>query len=271
MRRKQENLPIKSCPELRSEYWLHHFRENLGKTPKIDWDVDAGLDMVDDARLIRSIQAWQLGETSDGTHLLRATCGFLDQFPPTEIERWEYLEAVKLFIREEQKHGENLGRYLNKVGAKRIKFDFGDAGFRLVRYLFSNMEIWSASVLMVETMALIYYKALRDSGRCDLLSGICADILGDEAYHLKFQIERIRTYYRDRSLMGRRVTGVVYQCLYAMIVGAVWLAHHHALRKGGLTLGTFWRASWRKYSGHWREIKKEADLQNGGSYCRLSM
>lgn len=255
MRRKPDNAPKKGSPELRSHYWLNHFRDNLKRTPKIGWNRKPGLDLVDDARLIRSIQAWQLGETSDGAHLLQATDVFLGQFPQADKEGRDYFEAVKLFIEEEQKHGENLGRYLDKIGAERIKFDLGDAGFRLVRYLFSNMEVWSASVLMVETMAQIYYKALCDSGRCELLAEICADILADEAYHLKFQIERVRSYYANRSAIGRIATGMVYQLLYMAIVGAVWFAHHRALREGGLTLFKFWRASWRKFFGHWRQIK----------------
>ena len=256
MKDDNERTPPTCSPELRSHYWLNHFLKNLARKPKVDWNRQPGLNQPDDALLIRSIQAWQLGETSDGAHLLKATHGFLDHGSCEGKERETYLEAVKLFIKEEQKHGENLGRYLDKIGAERIKFDLGDSGFRLVRYLFSNMEIWSASVLMVETMAQIYYKALLDSGRCELLAEICADILMDEAYHLTFQIERIRTYYKSRSLFGRLATSVIYKSLYTVIVGAVWFAHGRALKKAGLPASDFWRASWRKFLGHWNRIKR---------------
>jgi hypothetical protein len=255
MKKLDHTPPTGSC-ELRSHYWLTHFRENLARTPKINWNRESELDLQEDARLIRSIQGWQLGETSDGAHLRQATRGFLDQCPHEDVERRTYIEAVKLFIEEEQKHGENLGRYLDKVGAERIKFDLGDTGFRLVRSLFSNMEIWSASVLMVETMAQIYYKALRDSERCELLGEICADILADEVHHLRFQIERVRTYYAGRSMIGRAATRLVYKSIYTVIVSAVWFAHRHALRQGELTLFKFWSASWRKFLGHWRLIGK---------------
>lgn len=254
--KKLDETSIPNGPVLRALYWLTHFQTNLQRTPRINWSQEPRLDRKTDARLIRSIQAWQLGETSDGAHLLQATGGFLDQFRPDENERRNYIDAVKLFIKEEQKHGENLGLYLDKVGAERIKFDLGDTGFRLVRYLFCHMEIWSASVLMVETMAQIYYKALRDSGRCELLAEICADILADEAYHLKFQIERARLYYRGRSSLARLVTGMGYKSLYAVIVSSVWIAHHRALREGGLTFLRFWNASWRKFYGHWRLMIK---------------
>ncbi len=253
---KNANDSSKSAsPTLRSHYWLNHFRKNLERSPSIDWDRKAALTLSDDARVIRSIQSWQLGETSDGAHLLQATRDFLDHYSQSDDESKSYLETVQLFIREEQKHGENLGRYLDKVGADRIKFDLGDSAFRLVRSLFTNMEIWSASVLMVETMAQIYYKALRDSGRCELLSEICTDILIDEAFHLKFQCERIGTYYGKRSIPARFATKTLYQFLYTGIISAVWIGHHHAFQQGGLSFKDFWRASWRKFLGHWRQVE----------------
>jgi len=244
------------CSALRSDAWLNHFHKNRKRRSKIDWEREPKLTLENHGRLIRSIQAWQLGETSDGAHLLKATRGFLARFRHSARDRERYFEAVKLFIKEEQKHGENLGRYLDQVGAKRIRFDLGDTGFRMVRYLFHHMEIWSVSVLMVETTAQIYYKALRDSGRCELLSEICADILVDEAHHLRFQIERIRFYYFGRGVIARRVAALLYRSFYAVIVGAVWVAHHRAFREGGLTFVKFWRVAWRKFLVHRRRIEE---------------
>jgi hypothetical protein len=44
---------------------------------------------------------------------------------------------------EEQKHGANLGRYLDGIGKKRIQKDWGDTLFRKVRHLNTSMESWT--------------------------------------------------------------------------------------------------------------------------------
>ena len=53
----------------------------------------------------------------------------------------DYAEAVKLFIKEEQKHGNNLGRHLDAPSKPRIKKDWEDTLFRKIRYYNTSMEI----------------------------------------------------------------------------------------------------------------------------------
>ena len=55
------------------------------------------------------------------------------------VDEPEYPEAVKLFITEEQKHGNNLGKYIDLLGEKRLKKDWGDTLFRKIRYLNTSM------------------------------------------------------------------------------------------------------------------------------------
>jgi predicted metal-dependent hydrolase len=50
------------------------------------------------------------------------------------IQDPEYVEAVRMFIREEQKHGNNLGRYIDMLGEQRATSDWGDTLFRKIRY-----------------------------------------------------------------------------------------------------------------------------------------
>src|SRR5581483_3217776 len=106
--------------------------------------------------------------------------------------------AVEWFIREEQRHGELLGRFLDLAGAGRVRADWGDRLFRAVRYCLPNMEVWTTPVVMVETLALVYYNALRRATGSAVLRGICARILADEVPHLRFQCERLAAMFRGR-------------------------------------------------------------------------
>ncbi|MEM9481772.1 MAG: ferritin-like domain-containing protein, partial [Verrucomicrobiota bacterium] len=99
-----------------SRDWYLYFTENL-KEQRINWGLTPILDRKKDRKLVRSLQAWQKGETSDGRHLLRAAGKYAKKRQDPD-----YLSAITLFIQEEQKHGENLGKYLDKIGADRIRF-----------------------------------------------------------------------------------------------------------------------------------------------------
>src|ERR1700759_5254448 len=163
-----------------SQEWIEHYRANALEQ-RIDWTLTPGITPKQIRVIRRSLQAWQLGETSEGKNLIRAASRY-----SLRIGDPDYLKAVILFIKEEQKHGANLGRYLDVIGEKRIQKDWGDTLFRKVRYLNASMEIWTLAVLAVESTAQIFYQALRNSTSCALLSQICTDILIDEAYHITF-------------------------------------------------------------------------------------
>ena len=117
-----------------SAYWYHHFKKNI-KIQRVNWLQVPQITLKEQAIVLKSIQAWQLGETSDGKNLLRASQKYADK-----INDPHYVEAVKVFIKEEQKHGNNLGTYLDMIGQPRIKTDWGDSLFRKVRYFNTSMD-----------------------------------------------------------------------------------------------------------------------------------
>lgn len=232
-----------TIPDTNGRRWFDHFKNNTAADPRIDWEQKPGLSLEIHSQLIRSIQSWQLGESSDGSHLMKAT----DDFLATRAADPLYREAMLLFIREEQKHGNNLGRYLDMIGAERLKFDIGDYLFRKVRYFIGSIEIWTSSVFMVEGMAEIYYKALADSGLCPLLRDICHDILRDEAWHILFQIERLRIQDREMPFVGYVFYRAFSFVLFLNIIGSVWLLHRRVFQAGGLTFRSYLGKAWRKF------------------------
>jgi hypothetical protein len=157
------------------------------------------------------------------------------------------VDAVKLFIKEEQKHGNNLGRYIDKIGEKRVQKDWGDTLFRKVRYFNTSMELWTLAVIVVESTAQIFYQALKDATHCRLLKDICTDILIDEAPHIVFQTERQAIIFDGKSDFSKAWRKVAYRYFFYAVAGLVWFAHKKLFIAGGVTFENYVRKMRYKY------------------------
>lgn len=242
----ETSAPRTQCV-LRSDDWREYFRENARRQRPLPWEGGAAVTEAEIAAIAKSLQGWQLGETSDGSHLIRAAMAYARQ-----VGDEEFLDAARLFIREEQRHGEMLGRFLDLAGAGRVGANWGDTLFRLARYSVPRMEAWATPVVMVETHAMVYYNALRRATRSPLLRGICRQILADEVPHIRFQCERLAILHQRRSPALRAVTMLFHRAMFAAITLAVWAGHRRALRAGGYPFRAFWRAAWGRMDRAWR-------------------
>lgn len=224
-----------------SSFWIKHFKHNL-TVQRVDWLLQPNITEIEKENILYSLKAWQLGETSDGHNLIAASAKFA-----AKNNDPEYLEAIKLFIKEEQKHGENLGIYIDRIGEQRTKRDWGDWLFRRVRYFNTSMELWTVTVIIVESAAQIFYQALHDATNCKLLRQICTDILIDEAHHIKFQNERLFMIFRDRSFYAKAIAVTWYCLLFFITVHAVWIGHSKAFKAGGVNFSEFMRMMYCKF------------------------
>ncbi|CAA9403148.1 MAG: hypothetical protein AVDCRST_MAG64-1833 [uncultured Phycisphaerae bacterium] len=235
--------------------WCRHFADNARRQHPIPWELGADATPAELAAIVPSLRGWQLGETSDGSHLLAAAAGYA-----TAAGDPAFLDAARLFISEEQRHGEALGRFLDLAGAERSRFDWGDWLFRNVRYLSPRMEVWATPVVMVETHAMVYYNALRRATRSRVLRAICRQILADEVPHIRFQCERLAVLHRARGPWLMAVTRAVHVTFFAAVTLAVWAGHRRALRAGGYGFRRFWRAAWGRMNHAWRQMSTAAYL-----------
>ncbi len=233
-----------------SEKWIAHFTANA-KEKRIDWSVQPAITKEEKQQVISSLQAWQLGETSDGSHLLCAATQYA-----RSIYEPAYIDAVTLFIKEEQKHGNNLGRYLDAIGEPRIQKNWGDTLFRKIRYFNTSMELWTLAVITVESAAQVFYQALKDATQCSLLKAICTDILVDEAYHISFQTERMKIMYDRKSKLKKSLLNNIYLFFYCSTTLVVWMAHKKVFVAGGNTFKSYLRKMKYKYM---RTLRKLAD------------
>lgn len=233
----------------RSSEWIDHFENNATHQQPIPWELGAMVAVEELSAISDSLRAWQLGETSDGSHLMEAARHYA-----LSIGDPDFPAAVRLFIAEEQRHGANLGRFLDLAGVPRARSNWGDSLFRTIRYALPRMEAWVTPVVMVETHAMIYYHAIRRATRSPVLRAICGQILADEVTHLRFQCERIAILHRTRPEWLRRLTIGGQKLLFAGVTLAIWTGHRKALRAGGYGFRLFWRNAWRRMGLAWREM-----------------
>ncbi|MFT3683009.1 MAG: ferritin-like domain-containing protein [Ferruginibacter sp.] len=211
-----------------SKTWIDHFRVNALEQ-RVDWRLQPSITKQEVKEILPSLQAWQLGETSNGAHLIRAASLY-----SKKVNDPDYVEAVRLFIKEEQKHGNNLGRYIDTIGEKRVKQNWGDSLFRKIRYFNTSMEMWTLAVITVESAAQVFYQAMKDATACTLLRQVCSDILIDEAYHIDFQTERMQIIFNTRSGLGKFARHYFYFIFYFSTSLLVWFAHRRLFKAGGI-------------------------------------
>jgi hypothetical protein len=232
-----------------TETWVAYFRANAATGRRILWHAGAEVTAEELAAIGRSLQAWQLGETSEGRHLRAAAARYA-----ARVGDPDYSAAIDLFIREEQRHGEMLGRFLDVAGVGRVHADWGDHLFRTARYCLTNMEAWTTPVVMVEVLAMVYYNALRRATGSRVLHTICAQILADEVPHVRFQCERLAEILRHRPRLGFWLTMLAQRLGFLVVVLLVWLGHRRALRAGGYGWRRYWRAAWDRMDAAWRRM-----------------
>lgn len=211
-----------------SQQWLQYFKHN-SQQHRINWQQQPSITTQELQPVLKSLQAWQLGESSDGKNLMAATTKYAAKISDTT-----YIETMQLFIKEEQKHGSNLGKYLDAIQQPRITKNWGDSLFRKIRGLNKNIEWWTLAVITVESTAQIFYQCLKDATNCNLLKQICTDILIDEAPHIQFQKERMEIIFNAKPNWQKPFSYWFYKLFFYATSLVVWHAHKKLFKAGGV-------------------------------------
>ncbi|MBN9118402.1 MAG: ferritin-like domain-containing protein [Planctomycetes bacterium] len=236
-----------------SAEWIAYFRANADNLLDIPWETGAGVTPEELAEIVSSLSAWQLGETSDGSRLVRTAEKHAAKFNDPA-----FVDLIRLFIAEEQRHGETLGLFLDAAGVPRARRDLGDSLFRVFRHFLMRMEVWATVVVIIEVHAMLYYAAIRRATRSAVLRRICEQILRDEVPHIRFQCERLAIIRRGRNRVLMGLTAAAQRVLFVGITAAVWIGHRRALRAGGFTFRRFWRNAWAQMGRAWQVMNPKA-------------
>lgn len=225
-----------------SEAWLAYFRDNERNQPTLPWADGATLSPPQRRVIGPSIRQFQLGESSEGHHLQRLAARYAARTGDAA-----YAEAMMLFIREEQRHGRDLGRYMDLAGIPRATTHWSDTVFRSIRKM-SNLEMMLSVLLMAEMIANVYYAALHDATPCPLLRKLCRQILQDEAAHIRFHVERL-SRLRVRRRHSLPATRALYRQFFRITTAVVWHTNAPVFRLAGRSFQDYWHACTAEIEG----------------------
>ncbi len=222
-------IELRNNPSLKYSYdeWLKFFRENDKHRLQIDFSNETNLPSDIKALILPSVSAFQIGEHSDGLHLINVSEAFARKFDaPT------YPEVMKLFIREENFHSSYLGEFMRYHGLPLRKSNFLDRTFRRLRRR-SDLRPEVVTLVTAEIIALSYYSALSDATDSPALKRICAQMLHDEIPHVIFQSYTLGHFKENRWLKLQR------QLLMRASTLAVWTVYGKLFRAAGWTYSKF--------------------------------
>jgi hypothetical protein len=211
--------------------WVRYFRANRAE-PSLPWDDAYRLSGAERAVVIQSIQQFQLGENAQGRRLL-------ERARATDAE---YLQALQLFILEEQRHSQLLGRFLAMQGAQCLRRHWVHAAFRRLRG-WAGLELRMRVLATAEVLAIPYYTALREATGSPLLRSICCRILTEEAEHLRFQAFTFRRFGSRRASPFSALTRALHRYFLMATTLLVWMEHRLVFLAGGYSLRELWRQS----------------------------
>ena len=229
--------------DLRSSgQWRKYFTDNCQGSNLLRWETEVRLRDDERRAIIKSIQAFQLGESSEGLHLYRCAAQYAETSGDTQ-----YLEAIKLFIREEQRHAQYLARFMELANIPLVRKVFIDGVFRTLRQLM-GLECSVGVLITAEIIAKIFYRALHDATRSVFLKAICDQILSDEKMHVQFQAERLAILRKGRKGIPLLLTNFAQRFLFAGTVVVVWMKCRETLRAGHYTFTSFFGRCWQELS-----------------------
>ncbi|MGE7766578.1 hypothetical protein [Peribacillus sp. NPDC096540] len=221
--------------------WRDYFQENKMNVQQVNWSDAYKLSKHELQTIYKSIQQFQVGESSEGKFLIKAAKDYLvDQHDKS------YLQALTLFIQEEQRHARDLGLFMKKQHIPIIKKHWVDQVFRRLRR-FANLEQSITVLLTAEIIATVYYDALKQVTSSGDLHDLCGQILRDEAKHVEFQSHTIKRLSKHRNKCLKKSISFLRMFLLAGTLLTVWVYHYKVLKAGGYSFLKYFRSAFNEF------------------------
>jgi hypothetical protein len=163
--------------------WRDHFERNrLRALPDVG-DAREGLPHTWAPLLARSLAVFQLGESKGGRLATE-----IDALPGLDAD---YRAAIKLFIDEEQRHGQVLALCVEALGGKLLTTTWTESLFVVARRL-AGVKFKLVVLVAAETIGLAFYRGLCSRLPAGALRASLAEICDDEVEHLRFHGDAFR-------------------------------------------------------------------------------
>jgi len=210
--------------------WLDHFGHNRTHRRPIPWKNELNVAPNVIKPFIHSLQRFQIGESGEGRHLRAAANTTGDR---------DYIQAIGLFIKEEQEHARLMAEILKRLKSPLLKSHWSDGCFILLRRLFRlNEELMV--LLTPEIIAKRYFRIIHDRVDDETVRAVCVQILHDEEGHVAFHIDYLRRAFASRSVLARAFLRGAWRSLFRLSILVVLFDHRSFLKACGISTASFW-------------------------------
>lgn len=202
--------------------WLDFFKSNEKKQLKVPFD-NYQLTLKEKEMITKSIQSFQLGESSTGENLKRYARQYSEKYSCPY-----YPELMNLFIKEENRHSSYLWQFMRQHNIPRAEQTTNDSIFRYLRSLL-GIELSLRVLVTAETIALSYYKVLGEVTNSSILPKICDHMLEEERVHLRFQMQHIQMVNLKKNNLWAFLSDFIHVMFIFVTCFAVWFEHKRVL------------------------------------------
>jgi hypothetical protein len=230
----------REAPCITSYDWVDYFYQNAPE-PVFPWDDGVRLSETERMAVIPSIQQFQLGEGASGARMLEGAQRFSRATGDLGL-----IAALKLFLREEQRHSKILARFLEEESARCLRKHWADTFFRWIRGL-AGLELRLKVLVTAELLARPYYSALRDATGSPLLRSICQRILDEEGAHLRFQAFVLERFQTRHGRATQRLTKACHSAFLAVTAAVIWMEHRPVFKSAGRSFRQLWQETWQGF------------------------
>jgi len=214
--------------------WITHFERNRQNRPEPDWSAPVQLSAAEIARLLPSLQQFQLGDGGGPASLIAHNAeGFRGR-------TGQMRTVVDLWFAEEREHSRLFSRVVERFGGQLIASHWSFSAFCLSRRILGvNFEL--TVLLLTEIVSTAYYRVLRRHANDVAIKGACALILRDEAGHVAFHRDRLSSEAETEG----RAFGALWRWKFRLLGHAaatmLWVNHGKCLAPLGATTSEFYR------------------------------
>ena len=249
---KRVKLKTTKIKKLSNFDWIEYFKYNNSHLLKLDFSNNTELSNEEKKLITPSIKAFQLGEGSEGKHLMHV----VEKFALKKNYK-EYPKIMKLFIMEENRHSQTLKKYMEIYNIEPAKKLWIDKVFRILRKMM-GLECEVIILVTAEMIALSYYTALSNATNSTLLKTICTQMLNDELKHVVLQSDTLHRISKNRNEMINKLIRKIRILVMKVTVYVVWHKYKKLFIEGNYEYKKF-----KKYSLEY--LKESINIEKTGN------
>ncbi|MGK0190245.1 MAG: hypothetical protein ACI9R3_006068 [Verrucomicrobiales bacterium] len=195
------------------------FEQNDGPWSQIDWSLPMELPEEMKQVLGRSLAIFQLGETGDGSTLLRYAQTVKDD--PVLVE---YPATLNLFINEEKRHAAALLIVLERLGIPPLQKQWSNSAFQYLRR-FLRLDFEVQILLTVELIAEAWYALLYHEVNDPPIRETCGLMVKEEKWHTRFHAAYFGYRQSQWSTARSWLWRTQFRLIHRVICEVVWWDH----------------------------------------------